>query len=60
MPDENLPYMYAAYAVSWIAFFIYVFFVSRRQKEMATEIEELKQALEVRENPGETPSRSND
>lgn len=60
MPDENLPYMYAAYAVSWVVFFIYVFFVSRRQREMSREIEELKRSLEHRENPEGASARSND
>ena len=51
MPSENLPYLFAAYAVVWVVFFIYVFFVSRRQHEMEREIQELKQALELRQNP---------
>lgn len=54
MPSDNLPYLFAAYAVVWVVFFIYVFFVSRRQREMEREIRELKQALELgksREEP---------
>jgi CcmD family protein len=54
MPSENLPYLFAAFAVVWVVFFIYVFFVSRRQHEMEREIRELKQALELRQNPEET------
>ena len=52
MPSENLPYLFAAYAVTWVAFFVYVFFVSRRQHELEREIQELKQSLELKENPG--------
>lgn len=51
MPSENLPYLYAVYAVTWVAFFIYVFFVSKRQAEMEREIRELRNAIEQRESP---------
>ena len=54
MPSENLPYLYAVYAVSWVAFFIYAFFVSRRQRELEREIQELRQSLTFKENPEET------
>ena len=33
MPSDNLPYLFAAYAVTWAVFFVYAFFVSRRQQE---------------------------
>ena len=52
MPSENLPYLFAAYAVTWVAFFIYVFFVSRRQHELEGQIDELKIALELKDGPG--------
>ena len=51
--SDNLPYLFAAYAVTWVVFLVYVFLVSRYQREMQREIEELKQALQVRENPAE-------
>ena len=60
MPSDNLPYLFAAYAVTWVGFFVYMFFMSRRQREMEREIEELRQELEERENPDESPSRIND
>ena len=50
--SDNLPYLFAAYAVTWAAFFIYAFFVSRRQHEMELELEELRRALDFREAPG--------
>jgi CcmD family protein len=46
MPSDNMPYLFAAYAVTWVAFFLYVFFMSRRQREMEREIEELRRELE--------------
>ena len=50
LPSSNLPYLFAAFAVSWAAFFIYAFFVTRRQQEMQTEIRELRRALDQRES----------
>jgi CcmD family protein len=60
VPSDNLPYLFAAYAVTWVGFFVYMFFMSRRQREMEREIEELRQELEERENPDESLSRIND
>ena len=45
-PSANLPFLFAAFAVSWVVFFAYAFFVSRRQQEMQREIMELRRALE--------------
>ena len=50
LPSSNLPYLFAAFAISWAVFFIYVFFVTRRQQEMQTEIRELRQALDRRDS----------
>ena len=53
-PSSNLPFLFAAFAVSWAVFFVYVFFVSRRQQEMQREIRELREALEEQgEHDGE-------
>ena len=51
LPATNLPYLFAAFAVSWAAFFVYAFFVTRRQQELQSEIEGLRKALEQREAP---------
>ena len=48
LPATNLPYLFAAFAVSWAAFFVYAFFVTRRQQELQTDIEGLRRALEQR------------
>ena len=53
MPSDNLPFLFAAYAVTWVAFFIYAFFVSRRQQELEREIETLRGMLEAGEKSGE-------
>lgn len=44
-PEANLPYLFAVYIITWLAFFGYVFYMSRRQREMQREIEELKRTI---------------
>lgn len=48
-PEANLPFLFAVFIITWAAFFVYVFYVSRRQREMQREIEALKRALEERD-----------
>ncbi|MQF92409.1 MAG: CcmD family protein, partial [SAR202 cluster bacterium] len=38
LPSSNLPYLFAAFAVSWVVLFGYLFYVNRRQHEMKKEI----------------------
>ena len=45
---DNLVYLFAAYAVFWLATFAFVFSMSRRQKHLQREIEALRKALETR------------
>ena len=47
LPQANLPFLFAAFAVTWIAFFAYAFFVSRRQQELRKEIAELRGTLDL-------------
>ena len=53
LPSSNLPFLFAAFAVSWVAFFAYAFFVNRRQQEIRREIEELRRSLEHQGPAGE-------
>lgn len=46
VPSCNLSYLAAAFLVSWVVFFVYVFFVSRKQQDMNREITQLRDALE--------------
>lgn len=48
MPSDNFPFLFAAFAVTWIAFFGYVFFTSRRQQEMERELKVLRRLLAER------------
>ena len=44
--ESELPWLFAVFAITWAAFFAYVFVMSRRQREMQREIDHLKRSLE--------------
>ncbi len=46
LPSSNLPYLFAAFAVSWVVLFGYLFYVNRRQHEMKKEIARLQKVLD--------------
>jgi CcmD family protein len=46
LPPENLPFLFAALAVSWAGFFVYAFWISRRQQDLRREIDEIRQTLD--------------
>ena len=48
-PEANLPFLFAVYIITWASFFAYVFYVSRRQRELQNEVQDLKRALEERD-----------
>ena len=43
-----MPYLFAAFSVVWIVIFLYAFSISRRQRELAREVETLRQMTEER------------
>ena len=49
-PSANLPFLFAAFAVTWVIFFVYAFFVSRRRQEMQREIAGLHRELEQKKS----------
>jgi len=49
LPSTNLPWLFAAFAVSWAVFFIYAIYVTRRQQEMQSQIRQLRRTLEQQE-----------
>ena len=48
-PESNLPFLFAIYTITWLAFFAYAFYMTRRQSELNREIQELRRMLEQRE-----------
>ncbi len=47
--ESTLPFLYVVYTVTWATFFAYAFYVSRRQRELRRQIEELRRVLEERD-----------
>jgi len=44
--EGNLSFLFAVYIVTWAAFFLYTFYINRRQRDLKKEIEDLKKMLE--------------
>ena len=42
VPPSNFPFLFAAFAVTWVIFFVYAFFISRRREELQREVRELR------------------
>ena len=51
LPPANFPYLFAAFTVTWVIFFVYAFFLSRRREELQREIREMEQARESDTSP---------
>ena len=49
-PEANLPFLFAVYIITWAAFFAYIFYMSRRQRELQNEIRDLKRVLDERDS----------
>jgi CcmD family protein len=43
---ENLSFLFAAYSVTWVALFLYVWSLWRKQNRIAEEIQRLKEKIE--------------
>jgi len=54
-PEANLPYLFAVYSITWVAFFAYLFYLSQKQRDLRREVSELRQALSERERQDEGP-----
>ena len=44
--EEFLPFLFAVFAVTWATFFIYAFFMTRKQADLKREIDALRQSIE--------------
>jgi len=44
--EEFLPFLFAVFAVTWVAFFVYAFFMTRKQADLKREIDALRQSIE--------------
>ncbi len=48
-PDANLKYLFTVFFLVWAIFFGYIFFLSRRLKEMRNEVAMLKKIISEKE-----------
>lgn len=48
-PAHNIPYLFAAFAIVWAVFFVYLFITSRRQDELEREMESLREEMKERD-----------
>ena len=44
--SDNLIYLFAAFAVTWIVLFLYSFFLAMRQREVEREVQTLRRHLQ--------------
>ena len=49
-PEANLKYLFAVFFLVWALFFGYIFFLSRRLKEMRNEVTMLKKIISEKNN----------
>lgn len=40
--EDFLPFLFVAFAITWVAFFAYAFFITRKQADLKQEIETLR------------------
>lgn len=46
--ESNLPFLLVGFALAWVVFFGYAFYVARKNRELKREIDELRQSLSDR------------
>ena len=49
--ESFLPFLFVTFAITWIAFFVYAFFINRKQADLNQEIETLRAMQEEDDTP---------
>ena len=52
LPPTNLPYLFAAFAVVWVVFFIYAAYMSWRRQSAQRELDEMRESNGQESGPG--------
>ena len=52
LPPTNLPYLFAAFAVVWVVFFIYAAYMSWRRQSAQRELDEMRESTGSESDPG--------
>ena len=50
-PPANLTFLFAAFALTWLVFFVYAFFISRRRQELEREVRDMEQSVASEDGP---------
>ena len=45
-PEANLPFLFAAYAITWIALSVYFYYLSQKQRDLQSDLDSLRQDLD--------------
>ena len=53
-PPTNLWFLFVAFAVTWLIFFVYAFFISRRRQDLEREMGDLQRELQGSDEDGGT------
>ena len=48
-PPANLAFLFAAFAITWVIFFVYAFFISRRRQDLEREVRDLQGEMDTGE-----------
>ena len=54
--ESNLPFLFVAYTITWLAFFGYSLYMSRKQQALRREIDALRKQLEQKNPPSQGPT----
>tara|TARA_Y100000590_G_scaffold94793_4_gene107425 strand:+ start:2257 stop:2505 length:249 start_codon:yes stop_codon:yes gene_type:complete len=45
-PEDNLPYLFAVFALTWAGIALYIYYMSQKQREIKAELDSLKRNQE--------------
>ena len=45
-PPANLTFLFAAFAVTWIVFFAYAFYISRRRQDLERDLRDMQLSMD--------------
>ena len=52
LPPSNLPYLFAAFAVVWVVFFVYAAYMSWRRQAAQRELDEMRESGSMNSESG--------
>ena len=60
IPSDNLPFLFAAFAVVWVVFFIYAGYMTWRRRSVQQELEELREPGASEDEPTARPAHGDE